>query len=58
VTIRARLPDRRSSFSFAVQHGADPDAIRRALCRDSRGRPSSPLAAALDLIAAEQEVAP
>ena len=22
------------TFSFAVQHGADPEAIRRALCRD------------------------
>jgi hypothetical protein len=39
------------AFSFAVQHGADPDAIRRALCRDSHGRPSGPLAAALDRIA-------
>jgi ribonucleoside-diphosphate reductase alpha chain len=38
------------AFSFAVQHGADPDAIRRALCRDSHGRPSGPLAAALDLV--------
>jgi hypothetical protein len=24
-------------FSFAVQHGADPEVIRRALCRDSAG---------------------
>jgi hypothetical protein len=31
-------------FSFAVQHGADPELIRRALC------PSGPLAAALDQI--------
>jgi len=38
-------------FSFAVQHGADPEAIRRALCRDSQGRASGPLAAALDKIA-------
>src|SRR5262249_55630005 len=38
------------AFSFAVQHGADPEAIRRALCRDSHGRPSGPLAAALDAI--------
>ena len=27
-------------FSFAVQHGADSEAIRRALCRDSQGRAS------------------
>jgi hypothetical protein len=41
------------TFSIAIQHGADPEAIRRALCRDSQGRPSGPLAAALDLLAAE-----
>jgi hypothetical protein len=34
-------------FSFAVQHGADVEAIRRALCRDSQGHALSPLAAAL-----------
>jgi hypothetical protein len=38
-------------FSFAVQHGADPESIRRALCRDSQGRALGPLAAALDLLA-------
>ena len=38
-------------FSFAVQHGADPEAIRRALCRDSNGNASGPLGRALDLIA-------
>jgi hypothetical protein len=38
------------AFSFAVQHGADPHAIRRALCRDSHGHASSPLGAALDLL--------
>jgi hypothetical protein len=37
-------------FSFAVQHGADPEAIRRALCRDSQGRASGPLGGALDLL--------
>ena len=37
-------------FSFAVQHGADAEAIRRALCRDSQGRPLGPLAAALDIL--------
>src|SRR4249920_3073346 len=41
------------TFSFAVQHGADPEAIRRALCRDSHGNPSGPLATALDIIAQE-----
>jgi ribonucleoside-diphosphate reductase alpha chain len=37
-------------FSIAVQHGADPDAIRRALCRDAQGRASGPLGTALDRI--------
>jgi hypothetical protein len=41
-------------FSFAVQHGADPDAIRRALCRDSQGRASGPLGAALDLLLGDE----
>jgi hypothetical protein len=39
------------AFSFAVQRGANPEAIRRALCRDTQGRASGPLAAALDLLA-------
>jgi hypothetical protein len=38
------------AFSFAAQHGADPHAIRRALCRDSKGRACGPLGAALDLL--------
>ena len=37
--------------SFALQHGADIEAIRRALCRDSHGRANSPLGEALDLLA-------
>jgi hypothetical protein len=40
-------------LSFALQHGADPEAIRRALCRDGEGRPSGPLGAALDVISSE-----
>ena len=63
---RERLPDRRSAadtaardsaitFSIAVQHGADPDVIRRALCRNSRGNASGPLGAALDILAGEVE---
>jgi len=38
-------------FSFAVQHGASAEDIRRSLCRDSNGKPLGPLAAALDLLA-------
>jgi ribonucleoside-diphosphate reductase alpha chain len=39
--------------SFALQHGADIETIRKALCRDARGLASSPLGAALDAIAKE-----
>src|SRR6476646_2761929 len=38
------------TFSIAVQHGADPEVIRRALCRDAKGNASGPLGAALDII--------
>jgi len=38
-------------LSFALQHGADIETIRRALCRDSQGRALGPIAAALDIIA-------
>jgi hypothetical protein len=41
------------AFSFAIQYGADPEAIRRALCRDARGNASGPLGVALDLLASE-----
>jgi hypothetical protein len=40
-------------LSFALQHGADLEAIRRALCRDSHGRALGPIAAALDIIAGQ-----
>jgi hypothetical protein len=45
-------------LSFALQHGADVSAIRRALCRDSSGRALGPVGAALDLIASQDEGAP
>jgi hypothetical protein len=38
-------------LSFALQHGADIDAIRKALCRDSAGRALGPVGAALDVLA-------
>jgi hypothetical protein len=41
------------AFSFAVQHGADAEAIRRALSRDAQGRALGPLGVALDIIAGE-----
>jgi hypothetical protein len=40
--------------SIALQFGANVETIRRALCRDSRGRASGPLGAALDRIAADE----
>jgi hypothetical protein len=39
--------------SLALQHGVSAETIRRALLRDSRRNPSSPLGAALDLLADE-----
>jgi hypothetical protein len=68
ITKRERLSDHKAGsaigtlvrdlaivLSFAVQHGADIESIRRALCRDSAGRSLGPLGAVLDLLA-EQEV--
>ena len=37
-------------LSFALQHGADIEAIRRALCRDSSGRALGPIGEALDIV--------
>jgi hypothetical protein len=45
-------------FSFAAQHGASAEDIRRALCRDGQGRPLGPLAAALDLITTNERPSP
>jgi hypothetical protein len=38
-------------LSFALQHGADIGAIRKALCRDSQDRALGPVGAALDILA-------
>jgi len=48
------LRDSAIAFSFAVQHGADAEAIRHALCRNSQGQPLDPLGVALDLLAAKR----
>jgi hypothetical protein len=40
-------------LSFALQHGADIDEIRKALCRNSAGRALGPIARALDILAGE-----
>jgi ribonucleoside-diphosphate reductase alpha chain len=39
--------------SLALQHGVAVETIRRALLRDPRGKPATPLGAALDLIAGD-----
>ena len=39
--------------SICLQYGVPVDVIRHALLRDARGRASSPLGAALDLIAGD-----
>jgi hypothetical protein len=41
--------------SLALQFGADVETIRKALCRDSYGRASGPLGAALDIIAKDNQ---
>jgi hypothetical protein len=41
-----------------LQHGADIEAIRRALCRDSAGRALGPIGVALDSIADGEEGGP
>jgi hypothetical protein len=38
-------------LSFALQHEADINEIRKALCRDSQGKALGPAGAALDLMA-------
>jgi len=45
------------AISVALQHGADLETIRRALCRDSQGRALGPIGAALDIIAKAQRPA-
>jgi ParB-like nuclease domain len=42
-------------FSIAIQCGADLETIRGALCRDSQGRASGPLAAVLDAIVEQEQ---
>ncbi|MGO9047993.1 MAG: hypothetical protein ACLQFW_14080 [Xanthobacteraceae bacterium] len=38
-------------LTLALQHDADINAIRKALCRDSRGRALGPLGGSLDKLA-------
>jgi hypothetical protein len=49
--IDAAAKDSAVVASLALQHSVSIDTIRKALLRDPRGKASSPLGAALDLIA-------
>jgi hypothetical protein len=43
--------------SIALQHGVQVEVLRKALMRDSQGRPSGPLGVVLDLLAGAAYVA-
>jgi len=49
----ATARDAAITASIAMQFGADIETIRKALCRDARGKAVGPLGVALDLIAQE-----
>jgi ribonucleoside-diphosphate reductase alpha chain len=49
--LEAQARDAAILASFALQLGGELDTLRRALLRDARGNPSSPIGVALDLIA-------
>src|SRR5262249_62267028 len=40
--------------SLALQWGADPEVLRKAMCRDARGKAVGPVGILLDLVAAEE----
>lgn len=54
-TIGTLCRDLALTFSLALQSGADPEVIRKALCRDSQGNALGPLGAALDLLASKDD---
>jgi ribonucleoside-diphosphate reductase alpha chain len=49
----ANARDAAVAASLALQFGCPLEVLQRALLRDSHGRPSTPLGAALDIIAGE-----
>jgi hypothetical protein len=51
--VGAMASDAAIAASLALQYGCGLETLRKALCRDGQGRASSPLAAALDLLAEE-----
>jgi len=54
----ANARDSAVAASLALQFGCPLEVLQRAVLRDPRGAPSTPLGATLDIIAAEQERAP
>jgi hypothetical protein len=50
----ANARDSAIAASLALQHGCPLEVLRRAMLRDAHGRASTPLGAALDVIAAER----
>src|ERR1700746_2133046 len=52
--IDAAAKDSAVVCSIALQFGVPVEVIRKALLRDSQGRPSGPLGAVLDLLAEEE----
>jgi hypothetical protein len=50
-TIDTAARDSAIMCSLLLQHGGDVGVIRKALCRDSKGRASGPLGTALDMLA-------
>src|SRR5947209_889328 len=51
----ANARDAAVAASLALQFGCPLEVLQRALLRDSQGRPSTPLGAAIDAIAAGEE---
>jgi hypothetical protein len=51
----ANARDAAVAASLALQFGCPLDVLKRALLRDSQGRPSTPLGAALDWLAKEEQ---
>jgi hypothetical protein len=49
----ANARDAAVAASLALQFGCPLEVLQRALLRDSHGRPSTPLGAAIDIIAGE-----
>jgi hypothetical protein len=50
----ANARDSAIAASLALQFGCPLEVLQRALLRDSQGRPSTPLGAAIDLVAEQQ----